>query len=143
MFNTGFIKIVKGSPSVPHSSDNALIALFVKLNGDWDSSKTNVATSTRFPQAKSEFRLWFRSQENFKLGEFKIITVSSSTQIAFLLTDSLPEYNKIALKSLSAFCDQNKLSLHIKKPSNIDSWNNLNSILIEFFKSTNVFVYED
>jgi len=129
-FTNGTIKIIDSKISIPSVADNALIALPCHLDGDFDASNSNILVSQRFPVAKTEFRLWFRSQLNFKLDQIKIITLSPSIQCAFLLSNP-PSNDHIypPLKSLSNYLRINKLSLHMTLPSSeINKSNLINSI---------------
>jgi hypothetical protein len=145
-FSQAILKFTQAPISQPQVADNAVIALPCRLDGDFKASISNTLVATRFPTAEEQFRLWWRSQLNFKLGEIKVVTLNPSIHCAFLIdhpADNLAPLQS-CLKKLSDHAQINKLSVHIKKPSDIDKYNSLLPIINQLFinKNINVWFYE-
>ena len=145
-FSQATLKFTQAPLSQPQVADKAIITLFVRTDGDFDISASNILVNSRFPNIKTEYRLWWRSQQAFKLGDIKIITLSTPTECALLLdhpsNTNKPTYDSI--KKLSQYAQLNKSSIHIKKPSDPIKFQELSQIVSDLFlsKGINVWIYE-
>lgn len=145
-FLLGNLKYTEGTASIPLSSDNRVIINLVGLNGEWPSSKISTELSNRWFKAKEQYRKWYRSQDQFKLGSAQTVQVQSDTAITNLLVlnnGSLDlEAFKKAVENISKEIIINKQNVHIQKIEN--NWDEIEKILIEFFvkKGTNVVIYK-
>ena len=152
-FLLGTVKHVKGNASQPASADNRIITLFCTNDGDFESVKENGRVAKVFGKAKDLYRGWWRSQRDFKDGNFQTEQVQSDTQIAHILVmdanDDGPTFNmdnvKLALDKFGKYCSQNKYSMHVNKTGTDEEWEAVMPIISETCvkRGVNVFVYSD
>lgn len=152
-FLLGRIKDVKGTAGRPMATDDRTIALFCTNDGEFESVTGNNEIAKVYPRAKELYRGWWRSQRNFKGGEFQVEHVQSDTEIAHLLTcvkvegedGALFELNstKAALDKLGRHCSLNRRNLHINKTGSEEEWEVIFPLIEEFIakRGVNVFVY--
>ncbi len=154
-FLLGRIKEVKGSCGRPHSTDDRTIALFCTADGEFESVTGNADVAKIYPRAKELYRGWWRSQKNFKGGEFSAEHILSDTEIAHILTcvkvegedNALFELNstKAALDKLGKHCSLNKRNLHINKTGSEEEWAVVLPLIEDLIakRGVNVFIYSE
>ena len=144
-FLLGHIKTMKGSAEIPNSADNRVILLFTDTNGEI-VDPLGKKLIKRWEKVKTEFRGWYRSQVDFKLGKTLPITVQTDTTILCLLVlkDNVMDLSalKDAMISAGRWTAGNKYNVHVNK---IDSnWSEIESMLTEYFvkSGVNVTIYD-
>lgn len=157
-FNIGRVKNVKGTASRPVSTDNRTVVLFCTDTGEFEAVERNSEVSKVWEKAKTLYRLWWRSQRNFKGGEIQVEQILSDTEVAHLITcvsvkgdnDEEETYfdlnnTKAALDKLGKHCSINKTNVHINKCGTETEWDTIMSLVDESLakRGVNVFIYEE
>jgi hypothetical protein len=75
-----------GSATVPNAAGHRIIVQPIRDNGKYEES-FNKLISKRWPLVEREYKRWYRSQKNFKLGEIQAINVQSDTTIINMLCE--------------------------------------------------------
>lgn len=145
-FLLGHMKTIKGFAQIPHSSDNRVIIYFADINGNVDNEFALKLTK-RWLKFKDEFRGWYRSQVDFKLGKTLPITVQTDTTIVCLLClkDNVMDLSalKDAMISAGRWTATNKFNVHLNKIES--NWPEIESMLTEYFvkSGVNVTIYDN
>ncbi len=150
-FMLGKIKEIEGNASMPQMADNRSIVILNNTSGKYESVEGNEAISKIYPKAKETYRMWWRSQTNFKLGEFKITQVQSTTELANLLVCDYNDEKETLIadavdktfNKYGTYCSQNKLNVHINKLKSEEAWQIVETALVEHLvkRGVNVVVY--
>lgn len=75
---------LKGDATNPHVEGNKIIAHICNDIGGWGKGFV-LAISNRWEMPENEYRKWFKSGENFKLGEIQIVQVEESLWICNMI----------------------------------------------------------
>ncbi len=78
------IQYVQGDATRPAAAGNKIIVHVCNDVGGWGKGFV-VAISNRWPEPEKQYREWFRSQENFALGEVQLVPVAADTWVANLI----------------------------------------------------------
>ncbi len=78
------IQYVKGDATNPAAAGNKIIAHLCNDVGGWGKGFV-VAISNRWPEPERQYREWFKSKENFALGEVQFVPVAADTWVANLI----------------------------------------------------------
>lgn len=123
------INYVKGDATAPAGEGNKIIAHVCNDIGNWGRGFV-LALSKRWAQPEREFRKWYRSGENFSLGEVIFVQVEEHIWVANMVgqhdikrkgdkADKLPpvRYEAIekALSKLAVFATGKKASVHMPR----------------------------
>lgn len=121
-FLLGKLKRIKGTASMPHTSDNRVVLVLADTCGQLEKSDSQNQILNRWPKAQEEYRAWFRSQNKFKIGETKLIQVQSDTSVCIMLCTEEGKLNVDALSKCLNFigkeAKRNGLNAHVQKPEN-------------------------
>ena len=152
-FLLGRIKYVKGSASRPQAGDNRTIAIFCTDTGGFEEVERNEELSKTWEKAKTVYRAWWRSQKNFKTGNFQAEQIMSDTEVAHLIscvrvdneTFFEEEATRNALDALGKHCSMNKTNVHINKCGSEKEWEVIEGLIAETLqkRGVHVFVYEN
>ncbi len=78
------IQYVQGDATRPAAAGNKIIAHVCNDVGGWGKGFV-VAISNRWPEPEKQYREWFRSKENFALGEVQFVPVAADTWVANII----------------------------------------------------------
>ncbi|MBD0256826.1 MAG: macro domain-containing protein [Cytophagales bacterium] len=78
------IQYVKGDATHPSVPGNKIIAHLCNDVGGWGKGFV-VAISDRWPEPEKQYREWFKSKENFALGEVQFVPVAADTWVANII----------------------------------------------------------
>lgn len=78
------INYIKGDATNPFSNGNKVIVHICNDIGGWGKGFV-MAISKRWPQPEQQYREWFKSQDNFSLGEVQFVKVEDSLWVANLI----------------------------------------------------------
>jgi len=78
------INYIKGDATNPISTGNRIIVHICNDIGGWGKGFV-MAISKRWPQPEQQYREWFKSQDNFSLGEVQFVKVEDSLWVANLI----------------------------------------------------------
>lgn len=78
------IQYIKGDAIQPQSSGNKIIAHVCNDIGYWGKGFV-LALSARWPEPEQAFRKWFKSNENFALGEVQFVPVANDLWVANMI----------------------------------------------------------
>lgn len=78
------IHYIKGDATNPKGNGNKIIAHICNDIGGWGKGFV-MAISKKWKQPEEEYRVWFKSQEVFKLGEIQLVDVESDLWIANMI----------------------------------------------------------
>ncbi|GAA3917988.1 Appr-1-p processing protein [Chitinophaga oryziterrae] len=78
------IKYIKGDATKPDAEGCVIIAHICNDIGRWGKGFV-LALSDRWEQPETEFREWYKSQDNFKLGEVQFVEVENNIWIANII----------------------------------------------------------
>ena len=82
----GRLKYREGIATIPEAAGHRMIIQITSDKGSYEKEFNKLITK-RWPQVESEFKKWFRSKNNFKLGEIQVINVQSDTAIVNMLCE--------------------------------------------------------
>lgn len=120
------IKYIKGDALSPLGVDNKIIVHICNDIGGWGKGFV-VAISNKWKKPENEYREWFKSGKNFKLGEVQLVQVEDTIWIANLIgqhkinkdeNGNVPiryEAVKEGLEKISLFAKENKCSIHMPR----------------------------
>ena len=80
----GRLKYRVGDATIPEAAGMRYIIHVCNDKNQWGAGFV-ISVSKRWPKAEQEYRGWYRSQNNFKLGEIQIVTVQSDTAIVNMI----------------------------------------------------------
>jgi O-acetyl-ADP-ribose deacetylase (regulator of RNase III) len=80
----GLLRYVEGDATVPISAGHRLIIHVCNDIGKWGSGFV-LALSKRWAKTKEEYKMWYISQNNFKLGEVQEVSVQSDTIVVNMI----------------------------------------------------------
>lgn len=80
----GRLKYQSGDALIPISGGHRIIMHIVNDLGGWGAGFV-VALSKRWKKPEEEYRKWFRSQANFKLGVIQTVEVQSDTAVVNMM----------------------------------------------------------
>jgi O-acetyl-ADP-ribose deacetylase (regulator of RNase III) len=75
------VKYIKGDATNPEGSGNKIIVHICNDIGGWGKGFV-VAISKRWIKPENKYREWFKSQNNFELGEVQFVRVEEDIWIA-------------------------------------------------------------
>lgn len=78
------INYLKGDATNPVSEGNKIIVHICNDIGGWGKGFV-MAISAKWPEPEKQYRLWYKSQRDFVLGEVQIVRVESDIWVANLL----------------------------------------------------------
>ena len=154
--NKGELKYIVGDTVYPQEP-NIFIIQIVNDVGKYGAGLSG-AISKRWPNVEQEYRKWFRSQDNFKLGEIQIVQVKPAISVVNMIAQhDVISYNNpkpIKYDALS-LCMDKVAELAIKENRSIcsgrfgaglagGSWSIIESLIIEKFidRGINVSIYD-
>lgn len=152
------IQYVIGDATDPGGSGNKVIAHICNDIGGWGKGFVT-AISKRWKQPEQAYRDWYKSKQNFLLGESQFIQVTEDTWVANMIAQRDIRYNKIgnppirydalskSLESLGEFSIQINASVHMPRIGcglAGGSWDKIEPIIQQQLssKSIEVFVYD-
>jgi O-acetyl-ADP-ribose deacetylase (regulator of RNase III) len=83
-FLPGLFKIVEGDATNPHGGNHRLIIHCCNNEGAWGSGFV-LAISKRWKKPENEYRLWYRGQNKFQLGEIQVVDVQSDIAVVNMI----------------------------------------------------------
>jgi O-acetyl-ADP-ribose deacetylase (regulator of RNase III) len=120
------IHYTKGDATQPRVAGGKIIVHVCNDIGGWGRGFV-LALSARWPEPEQAYRKWFRSQENFALGEAQFVPVAEDTWVANMIgqraikKDALGRppvrYEAIAtaLEKVARFALEKKASVHMPR----------------------------
>ncbi|MGB4771706.1 MAG: macro domain-containing protein [Chitinophagaceae bacterium] len=152
------IHYVVGDATDPGGSGNKVIAHICNDIGGWGKGFVT-AISKRWKQPEQAYRDWYKSKQNFLLGECQFIQVTEDTWVANMIAQRDIRYDKIgnppirydalskSLKSLGNFSIEINASVHMPRIGcglAGGSWDEIEPIIQQQLssKSIEVFVYD-
>lgn len=151
-FLLGRTKYVKGNAAMPATGDSRTIILFVPTTGNFEEIKTNADIGKTYINAKNEYRLWWRSQTNFRPGLIHTKQASSTTELAYLLacieSDGEVGFSEEdlvqSIKNLAKHLAMTKNNIHVNKCGTPEEWEIIEKTLEDELasKGHNLYVYE-
>jgi O-acetyl-ADP-ribose deacetylase (regulator of RNase III) len=120
------IAYVKGDATDPNGEGDKIIAHVCNDIGGWGRGFV-LALSKRWPQPENEYKKWYKSNENFALGEVIFVQVEKNIWVANMIgqRDIKPDkdgnppvrYEAIgkALSKVAAFATEKKASVHMPR----------------------------
>jgi len=148
-FLLGHMKTIKGvnsCASIPNSADNRVILLFTDISGNI-VDELGKKLIKRWMKITNDFRSWYRSQVNFKLGKTLPISVQTDTAVLCILCLNNNVMDLPALKDgmilAGRWTSENKYNVHLNKINS--NWLEIESMLTEYFvkSDVNVTIYEN
>lgn len=119
-FLLGNSKTIEGSAVNPVTSDNRVIIIPVRIDGEWDKIEFCTQLGKKWSKTRDEYRMWFRGQHGFRMGEVKTVQIQSDTSVSYMVViDNKGKVDKEAfakaIKKVSEHCYYNKLNVHMQK----------------------------
>jgi O-acetyl-ADP-ribose deacetylase (regulator of RNase III) len=120
------INYIKGDATSPQGNGNKIITHVCNDIGGWGRGFV-LAISQRWSQPESEYKNWYKSKENFSLGEVQFVQVEENIWVANMIgqrdikkdTEGNPpvRYDAIAqaLSKVAAFATGKKASVHMPR----------------------------
>lgn len=120
------IKYLKGDATSPQEMGNKIIVHVCNDMGGWGKGFV-VAISKRWQEPEKQYREWFKSQDNFELGEVQFVQVESDLWVANIIgqrkinkdeNGNPPiRYEAIeqGLQKVSNFANEIKASVHMPR----------------------------
>jgi len=120
------LKYFNGDATAPQESGNKIIVHVCNDMGGWGKGFV-VAISNRWTEPEKQYREWFKSQDNFELGEVQFVQVESDLWIANVIgqhkinkdeNGNPPiRYEAIeqGLQKVADFADEIKASIHMPR----------------------------
>ena len=122
------LNYIKGDATAPVGEGNKIIAHVCNDIGGWGRGFV-LALSKRWPQPEREFKKWYKSGENFSLGEVIFVQVEENTWVANMVGqrdikrkhdtagDPPVRYEAIgkALSKVAVFANEIKASVHMPR----------------------------
>jgi O-acetyl-ADP-ribose deacetylase (regulator of RNase III) len=120
------IKYIKGDATAPGASGNKIIVHVCNDIGGWGRGFV-MALSAKWKEPEMEYRKWYKSGDNFKLGEVQFVQVGIDTWIANMIgqrdvkadAEGNPpvRYEAIreALSKVAKFAKEKKASVHMPR----------------------------
>ena len=120
------ITYTKGDATTPLSAGNKIIVHICNDIGGWGKGFV-MAISKRWKAPELEFREWYKSQENFALGQVQFVKVEETLWVANLIGQhkinkdehGMPpiRYEAVAegLEKIRLFAQENKASVHMPR----------------------------
>ncbi len=78
------IEYLKGDATKPQAEGNKIIANISNDVGGWGKGFV-VAISKRWKEPEQQYRKWFGSRENFKIGELQLVQTEADIWIANMI----------------------------------------------------------
>ena len=116
----------KGDATLPAANGNKIIVHVCNDMGGWGKGFV-MAISSRWTEPEKQYRQWFRSKENFALGEVQLVQVEDETWVANMIGqrgvnkdehgNHPVRYESIAsaLEKVAVFAQQKKASVHMPR----------------------------
>lgn len=120
------INYIKGDATNPTTTGNKIIVHVCNDIGGWGKGFV-MAISKRWQQPEHQYRLWFKSQEGFSLGQVQFVQVEEGLWVANLIgqhklnkdeNGNAPiRYNAIlqGLEKVAQFAAEHKASVHMPR----------------------------
>lgn len=165
MSQPGLLRYTKGDATMPHGASHRMIIHCCNDIGGFGKGFA-AALAARYPKAEQEYRLWYRSQIKFKLGEIQVVNLQSDLSVVNMIAqhgiypengvppirwDALEEcLKKVAKEALgfrsSIHCPRICVGLAsgVEKGYDEEAWKRVESMLVENLvnKGINVTVYD-
>lgn len=142
----GKMKQVNATILAPELAGLRLIVNVCGQNGKFDS-KLDTLLTKRWAKTREDYKEWYATQHNFKLGMLNTTAVASDTWVASLLVKNKedvvdPVALKTAVKKLGELCKYEKASAHISTLV-LDEVPELKELLVKGLveEGINVFTY--
>ena len=121
----GAINYIKGDATSPIGSDKRLIVHICNDIGGWGKGFV-LAISKKWSEPEQQYREWFKSQNDFQLGEVQFVKVDEQIFVANMIgqnkikrTDGqIPiRYNAVeeCLNKVAKFANENMFSVHMPR----------------------------
>ena len=148
------IKYVKGDATTPHDSGNKIIVHVCNDVGGWGKGFV-MAISRRWSEPESEYRKWYKSKENFDLGQVQFVKVNEDTWVAnvigqrdirkdkYGIAPIRYEAVKEGLQKIEHFAKVNKASVHMPRIGcglAGGTWDKMEPIIKEAFSDESIAV---
>lgn len=140
------MKQVNATILAPELAGLRLIVNVCGQNGKFDS-KLDTLLTKRWAKTREDYKEWYATQHNFKLGMLNTTAVASDTWVASLLVKNKedvvdPVALKTAVKKLGELCKYEKASAHISTLV-LDEVPELKELLVKGLveEGINVFTY--
>jgi O-acetyl-ADP-ribose deacetylase (regulator of RNase III) len=78
------IKYIEGDATQPQGKENKIIVHVCNDIGGWGKGFV-VAISKRWPEPEQKYREWYKSGENFELGNVQFVQVEDNLWVANLI----------------------------------------------------------
>ncbi len=78
------VNYIKGDATVPKGEDNKIIVHICNDIGGWGKGFV-LAVSKRWKEPEESYRTWFKSKENFNLGEVQFVKVENNLWVANII----------------------------------------------------------
>lgn len=116
----------KGDATMPCADGNKVIVHVCNDIGGWGKGFV-MAISSRWTEPERQYRQWYRSGENFALGEIQLVPVENEIWVANMIgqrnvnkdeNGNYPvryEAIELALEKVAAFAQQKKASVHMPR----------------------------
>jgi O-acetyl-ADP-ribose deacetylase (regulator of RNase III) len=78
------IKYIKGDATSPASEENKIIVHVCNDVGGWDRGFV-LALSAKWEEPEANYRVWFKSKENFALGEVQFVKVEEDIWVGNMI----------------------------------------------------------
>lgn len=120
------INYVKGDATQPIGDGNKVIVHVCNDVGGWGKGFVT-AISKRWKEPENKYRIWFKSKENFELGEVQFVSVKDNLWVANMIgqrdikpsTDGIPPIREVyisrCLEKVKDFAIENDCSVHMPR----------------------------
>jgi O-acetyl-ADP-ribose deacetylase (regulator of RNase III) len=119
------INYIKGDATSPIGIDKKLIVHICNDIGGWGKGFV-LAISKKWKKPEQNYREWFKSQENFRLGEVQFVIVESHLSIANMIGQHKIKRNngkipiryeavRDCLHKVALFSNENNFSVHMPR----------------------------
>lgn len=147
----GTLKYVEGDATLPSGGGHRMLIHIVNDSGELTGEFADSITK-RWPSVKSNYRLWYRSQRNFKQGQIQSINIQSDLTVISMLTQTKCEHEesivldhlKNCLNQIAVMAKEFGSSVHISDTDiKSDRSDELKSVIIKSLieKGINVYIY--
>lgn len=145
----GKVKVINGSIITPHNAGLRIILNLCSQSGKYDNN-LDVLLTKRWPKVKTDYREWYATQHNFKLGALNTNTALSSDtwMVQALVKDKNDKVDDKALdaaiKHLGNFAVAENASVHISTIL-VNEVPTLNDLLTKYVveRGVNCYFYEE
>lgn len=157
-FMKGKLSYKTGDATIPVSGGHRLIIHICNTEGAWGAGFV-LAVSKRWPKPEQEYRRWYKTQQDFKLGNIQEVRVQSDTSVINMIAqegvgpdeDGNPpiryEALRECLQKVADIAKENGSSVHgprLGAGLALGNWSKIEKLINEELieKSINVTIYD-